>query len=119
MFIGAKRAGVSGDDVSESTEVNGIPHIGMVEVLNGCGEPKAASVIAGYLRSKNFDVKDIGNADSWNYPNTIVVSRIEEPEIAQKICRVLNTDKCITLRTSEKNHDVSVIVGADYQELIK
>lgn len=88
-------------------------------MLNGCGETKAASMIASFLRSKNFDVKEIGNADSWNYPFTIVVSRTPEQTVAKKICKVLNIDKCITLRTHEKNYNVSVIVGADYLGLIK
>ncbi len=117
--IGAKRASVSKLNPKENEQVTGIPHIGRVEVLNGCGESKAASMIANFLRSKNFDIKDISNADSWNYPHTIVVSRTRESIVAQKICKVLNTDKFIFLRTNENNYNVSVIVGADYQGLIK
>jgi hypothetical protein len=119
ILIGVKRASLSKPDLKDSSISSSIPHIGRVEVLNGCGEPKAASMIADYLRSKNFDVKDIGNADSWNYPSTIVVSRTRESTIAQKVCKVLNTDKFIFLRTNENNYNVSVIVGADFQELIK
>jgi len=93
-----------------------IPYIGSVQVLNACGVEGAAIKIADYLREHHFDVKEIDNALTWNYPFSIVVSRQNTMEIARRIGRVLKTDKIILMRTADQTYDVSVFVGADYEE---
>ncbi len=120
IIIGARRvssleqqSALSGD-----MPVTTVPHIGRVEVLNGCGTPKAASAIADFLRKKNFDVKEIGNAKSWNYPQTLVVSHSKDMSVANKIGKVLKTENIILLRKSEAPYNVSVIVGADFERLL-
>ncbi len=103
-------------------ETNGasrIPSIGRIEVLNGCGITGAAGVVADFLRDKGFDVKNIDNAPSWNYPQTIVVSRTRDMTTAKQVCDVLHTDNCICLRTGEELYNVSVFVGSDFGELIE
>ena len=42
---------------SETTHT--VPHLGSIELLNGCGADGAARQVANYLRSKSFDVKNI------------------------------------------------------------
>ena len=107
------------DNNNNTNSFKEVPHIGRLEVLNGCGEKKAASKVADYLRNNNFDVIEIGNADNWNYEFTIVVSHKNDMTIAKKICKALNTDKLILLRDDDTDYDISVIVGADYTGLIK
>jgi len=122
IIIGAKRNTAIVQTTGTEKNKNAykfIPYIGRIEVLNGCGEVKAANQIADFLRSKNFDVKNIGNAVSWNYPFTIVISRTTDMAIAQNVSRTLHTDKLILLRTGDTQYNVSIIVGADYKELIQ
>jgi len=95
------------------------PSIGSIEVLNGCGISGAAGAAADYLRSKGFDVKDIGNASSWNYPVTIVASRTVDTDIAEKVSRMLNTDKMIIMRNGDTRYDATVFLGADFAERIQ
>lgn len=97
---------------------DGVPHIGSIQVLNGCGINNAASLAAEFLRRKGFDVKDVGNAPSWNYPYTIVVSRTADMSNAEKVARALSTDRVIMLRASESLYDVVVYLGADLNERI-
>ena len=123
IFIGTKKFSVS-DKQSESKEtvsppISNIPSIGRIEVLNGCGEPGAASKVADFLRAKSFDVKSIGNAESWNYPFTIVVSRTEDMTTAEQVCAALHTDKLILLRTGDELYNVSVLIGTNFGELIQ
>lgn len=95
-----------------------IPHIGSVRVLNGCGVNNAANEVADYLRDQGFDVKDVDNAPSWNYPHTIVVSRTVDMRNAEKVAKALSTERAILLRTEESLYDVVVYVGADFKERI-
>ncbi len=97
---------------------DGIPSIGRVQVLNGCGINDAANLVAEFLRRKGFDVKDVGNAPTWNYPYTLVVSRTADMHNARKVARALSTDKGIMLRASEGLFDVVVYLGADFNERI-
>lgn len=100
------------------TEQDIIPHIGSIEVLNGCGVEGAANKMAEFLRSKQFDVKNIDNASSWNYPFTVVVSRTKDMSVAKKIASVLQTDKVILIRTNEQIYDVTVIIGPEFGEKV-
>lgn len=104
---------------AEHKSASRIPTIGRIEVLNGCGITGAAGAVADFLRDKGFDVKNIVNAPSWNYPFTIVVSRTQDVTTAQQICTALNTDKLIILRNNEELYNVSIFLGSDFGELIQ
>ncbi len=95
-----------------------IPSIGKIEILNGCGISGVAGKIADFLRSKNFDVKQIANAETWNYQNTLIVSRKEDMKIANKIGEYLNIDKVFLLRDKDCLYDVSIFIGADIGDII-
>ncbi len=96
-----------------------IPYIGRIEVLNGCGIEGAAGKVADYLRSTNFDIKSVGNAQTWNYPFTIVISRTQDTTVASQVASSLDTDKMIIIRNNDKMHDVTVIIGPDFGERIQ
>ncbi|MFP4415724.1 MAG: LytR C-terminal domain-containing protein [Fibrobacterota bacterium] len=95
-----------------------VPDIGRVQILNGCGIDGAASEAADFLRENNFDVKDIGNADTWNYPHTIVASRTKDMTVANKVADALDTDKVILLRDENGLYDVTIFLGADFGDII-
>ncbi|MBD3347382.1 MAG: hypothetical protein GF401_20190 [Chitinivibrionales bacterium] len=96
-----------------------IPHIGRIEILNGCGVNGAAWETAELLRNHGFDVKNdgIGNAPTFNYPATLVVSRIEDMSIARQIGKVLDVDpdKVILMKNDNDRFDVTVYLGADIE----
>lgn len=96
-----------------------IPNIGSVQLLNGCGSAGAANKVANYLRSNNFDVKFVGNADTWNYPYTMVISRTKNDSVANQIASKLKTDKVLKIRNNDISFDVTVVIGPDYGEKIK
>ena len=98
---------------SVQPSVTRIPHLGQVEVLNGCGISGAAGIMAGFLRDRSFDVKNSRNADSWNYPKTLVIARSSDTKIAEQIARALGTDGFVILKNNQDLYDVTVIVGND------
>jgi len=102
-----------------ATQVISVPEIGSIELLNGCGADGAATKVADYLRNNNFDVKYIGNADTWNYPFTMVISRNKNDSIAYQVAQVLHTDKVIKIRKNDNSYDVTVVIGPDYGEKIQ
>jgi hypothetical protein len=101
------------------TNQSTVPFIGSIEIRNGCGVEGAANKVADFLRSKNFDVKTVDNAETWNYPYTMVVSRNKDTTIASEIARELKTDKLVTIRNNDNLYDVTVFIGPDYGERIQ
>lgn len=117
-IIGSIResAGIAAVPVKESVTV---PHIGSVQVLNGCGAVGGANKMADFLRERNFDVKSIGNAECWNYPFTMVIARNSDMSIASQVAKTLKTDKVVLVRNTEQLYDATVVIGPDYGERIQ
>lgn len=84
----------------------------VIEVLNGCGYPGIAERVSEMLRGYGFDVMFIGNADDFDYVNTLVVDRSGDHSKALAIARVLDGASVI-YQTSEATFvDATVIIGS-------
>ncbi len=89
-----------------------------VNILNGCGEPGAASEVMHYLRRLGFDVVEIGN-----YSSTIelsrVIDRVGDPVSAEKVAYALgiDADEVSTVIDSSLFLRCTIIVGDDYRAL--
>ncbi len=118
MFMGTE---IKSKPIPEekNKKIASVPYIGRIEILNGCGIEGAAGKVADYLRSTNFDIKSVGNAQTWNYPFTMVISRTLDTTIASQVASSLNTDKMIVIRNNDRMHDVTVIIGPDFGERIQ
>jgi polyisoprenyl-teichoic acid--peptidoglycan teichoic acid transferase len=111
---------VNNTSISQNrSDLVSIPHIGSIEVLNGCGISGAAKRVADYLRKSNFDVKNVDNAENWNYPFTLIVSRKTDTTIANQIARALDTDKIVIIRNNDNLYDVTIYIGPDFGERIQ
>jgi hypothetical protein len=116
MAVGLRPAGQAQERKIPVDTPLGIPSVGKVQVLNGCGAGGAAGIVADFLRSKKFDVKNIGNAPMSNYQTTLVASRTRDMSIARMVAAALNTDEVFLMRTGDAMYDVTVYVGADFKE---
>lgn len=103
----------------KKTDVSVVPDIGRVQILNGCGAEGAANKVADFLRSNNFDVKFVGNADTWNYPYTMIIARTSDMSIARQVAAAMKTDKLVKIRNNDNSYDVTVYIGPDYGEKIQ
>ncbi|OGJ87434.1 MAG: hypothetical protein A2268_14900 [Candidatus Raymondbacteria bacterium RifOxyA12_full_50_37] len=113
FFIQTKGHGASGG-IAPS-----IPHIGSIQILNGCGKPGAAGVVGDFLRKKGFDVKETDNAPDWNYGETIVVSRSADTTVASQVAEALKTPNVMRLRNDQGLFDVTIFVGRDFNERVR
>jgi hypothetical protein len=84
-----------------------------VLVLNGCGRSGVGQETARLLRSFDLDVIDFRNADSFGYPETIVVDRSGDLDTATSIAKRLRVANVIQQIPETPLVDVIVIVGAD------
>jgi len=88
-----------------------------VEVLNGCGVAGLAGEMTDYLRLKGFDVVNVGNAENFNFPETLVVDRVGDMPSAWQVARAVGIDNVIQQKDEDLLLDVTLILGKDYQQL--
>ena len=88
-----------------------------VEVLNGCGTPGLAKKVTDFLRIKGFDVVNVGNAENFEFPETIVVDRVGEMSNAWKVARAIGVNNVIQQQDLDLLLDVTLILGEDHNEL--
>jgi hypothetical protein len=111
------------------------PERGIVrlQILNGCGAGGAVEEMSRALMNNSgqifFDIIDKANADIFSFDKTMVVDRrgdSGQSGYSKSACRVatmlnLGPDQFIIQRLSDNllDIDVTIIVGADYQSIIK
>lgn len=90
-----------------------------VEILNGCGTDGIARRVGHHLRSLGFDVMTLENAESFNYPESIVIDRVGKPDYAQKVAEALGIKNRIQQIIPDpfRIEEVTVIIGRDHIRL--
>ena len=90
-----------------------------VEVLNGCGKDGMAHHVGRHLRGLGFDVVTIGNAETFTYPESIVIDRVGKPEYASLVAAALGTRNQIQQIIPDpfRIEEVTVVIGRDYGRL--
>jgi hypothetical protein len=89
-----------------------------VLVLNGCGAEGVGQETARLLRTSGIDVIDFRNADSFRYPETIVVDRAGDMAAAARVARLLGVTNVIQQIPEAPLADVAVVVGKDYERIL-
>jgi hypothetical protein len=107
------------EGIVQTAAQNRIPNIGKIEILNGCGISGAADAVADFLRLQKFDVKNTGNAPTFNYPFTIVVSRTLDMTVAEHVAKALKTDKLVLERNGDTTYNVTIYLGPDFGDRIE
>ena len=89
-----------------------------VEVLNGSGRSGLARQATDKLRSAGFDVVYLGNAPQ---PESLSVAfdRVGKLELAQDVASALGIKRVLTRRDSTRLVEVSVILGSDWQPVVR
>ena len=90
-----------------------------VEVLNGCGIPDIAGKFTDYLRAHGYDVVRFTNAQRYDYPRTLVVSRGTDFSRASLVAGTLGVESSAVENMPEPSLqlDVTVVLGQDYATL--
>lgn len=90
-----------------------------IEVRNGCGVSGLAGVATQYLRSKGFDVVEVGDHSSFDVDETHVVDRVGDLDAALKVAAALGLPDARVRQDIRPDLylDASVILGKDYASL--
>ena len=87
----------------------------VVEVRNGCGMSGLGDRVARYLRNQGFDVILVGNAEDFEFAETIVVDRSGEWTKAREVARALGGIPVVQQISSGTLADATVIIGRDFE----
>jgi len=90
-----------------------------IDVLNGCGIPRAASGVTSFLRARGYDVVEMRNYKTFDVDESLVIDRTGNLETARKVAYALGVrEKNIVQQINHDYYvDVSVVIGKDYQRL--
>ncbi len=90
-----------------------------VAVLNGCGEAQVAGRLTRKMRALGFDVIYEGNAENFNFLQSMVVDRSGDLERARQVAAALGLPHCIQQVPEDtfRLEEVAVIIGRDYRQV--
>ena len=84
-----------------------------VEVLNGSGMSGTAERVGDALRQRGYEITAIGNADSFDYASSEVISHRSGVREINQIASILNSSAIKHEFDASAKADVTVIVGRD------
>lgn len=94
----------------------------VLEVLNGTATQNLARDAGILFRSFGYDVLNVGNADSTNYQETVIIDHIGNAEVAGAVAEIINcknieTDEVISSESFQNDDslvDFTIILGRDF-----
>jgi calcineurin-like phosphoesterase len=89
----------------------------VIEVLNGCGRKGIGERATELLTDLGFDVMFLGNADDFQYQETLVLDRVGDRSKAVGITEALGVGSVISQLNSNSYVEATVIVGKDFDLL--
>lgn len=91
-----------------------------IDVQNGCGVPGIADKFTEFLRSKGFDVVEMGNFTTQDIKTTMVIDRAGNMKNAKRVALALGVSDKYVIQQMNKNYflDATVVIGKDYEELV-
>lgn len=91
-----------------------------VEILNGCGASGLAAKAADYLRSKGYDVRDVGNAKHKMYARTVIYVRTQDKAGGEALAESIGISREQVQIEPDPvlvDIDFTLILGHDYSKL--
>jgi LCP family protein required for cell wall assembly len=92
------------------------PEKARISILNGTTQEGLATETGNMLAALGLNVVSLGNAERFDYPNTLIYNFTEKTNTARYIAHLLNVpETAITAATDPSGTmDIQVIIGADY-----
>ncbi|MHB0999954.1 MAG: LCP family protein [Armatimonadota bacterium] len=84
-----------------------------VEILNGSGIAGAAQIVADTFRQYGYEVISVGNADSFDYTSSEVISHKPDTQGLENISTIVNTNVLKQEPNPSAQADVTIIIGKD------
>lgn len=90
-----------------------------VRVFNGSGVPGIAAAASQQLRELGYNAKGVGNADSFDYEDTVVYAPKGMRQTAEQFVRLLSPAELRMLPRTPGAHDgVTVVLGSSFDGTI-
>ena len=87
----------------------------VVEIRNGCGIRGLGDRVARYLKDEGVDVIFVGNAEDFEFAETMVVDRSGEWTKAREVARTLGDIPVVQQVASGTFFDATVVLGSDFE----
>lgn len=88
-----------------------------LEVLNGTGEKNLVKRITLQLRRIGMDVLIEGNAESFDFEQSIIIDRKGDRDLAESVARRLGCRRVIQQIQDNPKVDLTFVVGSDWDKL--
>jgi len=90
-----------------------------VEIHNGCGISKLANLYTEFLRGEGFDIIDSKNADNFDYTKTRILHHQGDRARALSLGKTMTINESLIIEEKSPYliHDLTLILGCDYQQL--
>ncbi len=90
-----------------------------IDVLNGCGTSGIGQRLTAFLRSKGYDVVEMGNYKSFDVKETVVIDRTGNLLVAKNLAAVLGVHEKNVVQQISPDYLVtaSVVLGKDFKNL--
>lgn len=91
-----------------------------IDVQNGAGVNGIADKFTEFLRTKGFDVVEMGNFSSSDVKTSMVIDRAGNMRNAKRVAQALGIDEKFVIQQLNKNYflDATVVIGKDYNDLL-
>ncbi len=89
----------------------------VIQVLNGTTTMGLAGLTSDYLRQQDLQITDPGNADRSDYAESLIIVYTAKTYTAEYLANLLGLPLTAVVHGPDPNvgHDISLILGADYQ----
>ncbi len=88
-----------------------------IEVMNGTGETGIAMKTATELRKMGIDVLIVGDAEGYDYDESLLIDRKGNDKLMKKLARQLGVDRIIQQIQARPLVDATLIIGKDKDRL--
>jgi len=88
-----------------------------IEVLNGTGEDGIALKTAMELRKIGIDVLLIGDAEQYDFEESLLIDRKGNPSLMKKLSRLTGCKRILKQTSDHSIVDATFIVGGDLRSL--
>ncbi|MEJ5308056.1 MAG: LytR C-terminal domain-containing protein [candidate division WOR-3 bacterium] len=91
-----------------------------VEILNTTDKKDIGYKFAEILKKKNYEVFSVEMLETENLDNTCIVDRkTKNMKYAKNVARVFKCNNIFSIVDSTFNIDVTIIIGKDYENILK
>ncbi|HUV37572.1 MAG TPA: LytR C-terminal domain-containing protein [Patescibacteria group bacterium] len=88
-----------------------------IEVLNGTGETGLAMEMAMKLREMGIDVLIVGDAERYDFDESILIDRKGNPDLMKRLSRYIGCHRVLKQIQPKPLVDATLIIGRDSERL--